>query len=185
MYEKMESCADNIQTTVKDMMAIGKMSYTDDETGSKAKENDEKKLLSDIKSFVSDFNLVHSALYDISGSANLAFRKSLDGVVKTNAAALEQIGITVSESGDLSIDENALANADMAEVKKLFAETDGFADKISTKMKTIETSAASSLTALNKLYGATSVYNQYGKSSSYYNDYSNYGYRTNSSSWYS
>ena len=40
MYEKMEKSAQEIQSNVKNMLTIGKMSYTDDETGKKAQEND-------------------------------------------------------------------------------------------------------------------------------------------------
>lgn len=186
MYEKIESSANKVQDTVKEMIAIGKMSYTDDETGTKARQNDEERLLSDVKSFVSDFNVVQSALQDLSGSSNLAFKKSLDTIVNANAKSLEKIGITVAENGELSIDAEVFGKADIAEVKKLFAAADGFADKVSAKMETIELSAAGSVTALNKLYGATSTYSPYGTSNSYYNGYGNYGYNNygSSSSWY-
>lgn len=183
MYEKMEKSASDTQTNVKDMIAIGKMSYTDDETGKKAQENDQESLMADIKNFVSDFNLVHSALEDISGSANLAFKKSLDSIVAMDTTALNEIGITVSKTGELSIDEKTLTNADLEKVKALFTKEGSFADKISAKMEVIESSAASSLNVLNKLYGATSTYSKYGTSNSYYNSsyYNNY---SNSSSWF-
>jgi hypothetical protein len=57
----------------------------------------------------------------------------------------------------------------------LFATKNGFADKISSKMETIENSASSTVTTLNKLYGTTSTYG----SSGYYNTYG-----TSNSSWY-
>lgn len=173
MYEKMEKSANGIQSNVKNMIALGKMSYTDDESGKKAQEKGWETLVADIKEFVSDFNTVYGALTDIAGTANLALRKTLDSTVSANMNALKEIGITVSKSGELSVDEKVLADADPEKVKALFARENSFADKIGSKMKTIETSASGSLTSLNKLYGATSTYNKYGTSSSYY-DTGNY-----------
>lgn len=179
MYEKMEQSASEIQSNVKNMLTIGKMSYTDDETGQKAHENDTESLISGIKSFTTDYNLVHSALDDISGTVNLAFKKMLESVVESDETALGEIGISVSKNGELSVDDKALSEADEEKIKALFAKEDCFADKISTKMKAIESSASNSLTALNKLYGSTSTYNQYGVGNSCYN-----GSYYNSSSWY-
>ena len=178
MYEKIEKAASDIQSNVKNMLAIGKMSYTEDETGKKAQENDKENLIKDIKDFISDFNLVHSDLVDIGGVANLAFKKTLDSVVSADASALKEIGITVSKSGELSIDEKTLEDADFEKVKALFAKDGSFAEKISVKMGTIENAAANSLSTLSKLYGATSTYNKYGTSNSYFNSgyYNNYNY---------
>ena len=183
MYEKMEKSASEIQSNVKNMLTIGKMSYTDDEAGKKAHENDRESLISGIKSFITDYNLVHSALDDISGTVTLAFKKMLESVVESDETALGEIGISVSKNGELSVDDKALSEADEEKIKALFAKEDCFADKISTKMETIESSASNSLTALNKLYGSTSTYNQYGIGNSYYNGsyYNSYG---NSRSWY-
>ncbi|MDE6619895.1 MAG: hypothetical protein K2K74_05270 [Lachnospiraceae bacterium] len=190
MYEKMEKSANSIQANVEAMLKIGKMSYTDDETGKQAQENDKNNLIKDIKDFVSDFNEVYSDLADIGGVANTAFKKTLNSIVSANKNALKEIGITVSNSGELTIDEKTLTDADFDKVKELFAKEGSFADKISTKMESIESAAANSLTTLSKLYGATSTYNKYGTSNSYFNGYNsgysyyNYGNYGNNSGWY-
>jgi hypothetical protein len=178
MYEKVESTANETQSLVDKMINIGKMSYTDDETGEKAKENDKNSLVSYIKDFASDYNTVRSALTDLSGSSNLAFKKTLESIVTSNKSALNEIGVSVSSDGDLSVDEATLKNADEENVKSLFAVTGSFADKISDKMEVIESSAASTVTTLNKLYGSTSTYSSTGTSSTYNGSY------YNSSSWY-
>lgn len=174
MYEKVEKSANSIQSNVESMIKIGKMTYTEDETGKKAQETDKNNLLKDIRSFVSDYNEVYSDLVNLGGAANTAFKKNLDNIISTNKKALEEIGITVSKTGELTIDEKTLSNADFSKVKELFAKENGFADKISDKMKTIESAASNSLTTLSKLYGATSTYNKYGTSNSYFNGYNNY-----------
>lgn len=179
MYEQMEKSANSVQNSVEKMLKIGKMTYTDDETGKKAQENDKENLIKNIKNFVTEYNEVYNNLCDIGGASNLAFKKTLDSVVSTNKKALEEIGITCSNSGELSIDEKVLEGADFGKIKEVFAKEGGFSDKICGKMETIESAASNSLTTLSKLYGATSTYNKYGTSNSYFNGYGNSGYYNN------
>ncbi|MDE7415514.1 MAG: hypothetical protein K2N44_04230 [Lachnospiraceae bacterium] len=173
-YEQVEKAANSIQANVKNMLKLGKSTYTEDETGKKAQENDKNNLIKYIKNFVSDYNDVYNDLGDLGGAANTAFKKNLDSILSTNKTALKEIGITISNSGELTIDEKTLENADFDKVKALFAKEGGFADKVSTKMESIESAAVNSLTTLSKLYGATSTYNKYGTSNSYFNGYNNY-----------
>lgn len=179
MYEQMEKSANSVQDSVEKMLKIGKMTYTDDETGKKAQENDKENLIKNIKDFVTEYNEVYNNLCDIGGASNLAFKKTLDSVGSTNKKALEEIGITVSKSGELSIDEKTLEGADFDKIKEVFAKEGGFSDKVCGKMETIENAASNSLTTLSKLYGATSTYNKYGTSNSYFNGYGNSGYYNN------
>lgn len=189
----MEKASNNIQGNVEKMLKLDGMTYTDDETGKKAQENDKNNLLKYIRDFVSDYNEVYRDLSDIGGTTNSSFKKSLDGVVSANKTALEEMGITVSKSGELTIDEKKLTSVDFDKLKELFTKDGGFADKIGSKMEIIERSASTSLTTLNKLYGATSTYNKYGTSNSYFNGlnsygsgYSNYNYGNygSNSGWY-
>ena len=173
-YEQVEKSANSIQANVKNMLKLGKSTYTEDETGKKAQENDKNNLIKYIKNFVSDYNEVYNDLGDLGGAANTAFKKNLDSILSTNKTALKEIGITISNSGELAIDEKTLENADFDKVKALFAKEGGFADKVSAKMESIESAAVNSLTTLSKLYGATSTYNKYGTSNSYFNGYNNY-----------
>lgn len=179
MYEQMEKSANSVQDSVEKMLKIGKKTYTDDETGKKAQENDKENLIKNIKDFVTEYNEVYNNLCDIGGASNLAFKKMLNSVVSTNKKALEEIGITVSKSGELSIDEKTLEGADFDKIKEVFAKEGGFSDKVCGKMETIENAASNSLTTLSKLYGATSTYNKFGTSNSYFNGYSNSGYYNN------
>ncbi len=192
-YEKMEKSANDVQTYVKNMLKIGEMTYTDDEAGKKAQENDKNNLIKNIKNFVSEYNETYNNLMDLGGAANTAFRKALDNIVSTNKTALKEIGITISDAGELVVDEKMLETADFDKVKELFAKKSGFADKIGAKMESIESAAANSLTTLSKLYGATSTYNKFGTSNSYFNgfnnfnsgySYYNYGNYGSNSGWY-
>lgn len=175
MYERMEKSANNVQANVEKMLKLDGMTYTDDETGKKAQENDKNNLIKYIKDFVTDYNEVYGDLTDIGGTTNKSIKKSFDSIISTNKTALEELGITVSKSGELTIDEKKLTDADFDKLKALFTKDGGFADKISSKMELVENTASTSLTALNKLYGATSTYNKYGTSNSYFNGLNNYG----------
>lgn len=192
-YEQVEKYANSIQTNIDSMLKIGKTTYTEDDAGKKAQESDRNHLNKYINNFVSDYNEVYSDLGDLGGAANTAFMKALDNIVSANKTALKEIGITVSTSGELTIDEKTLEAADFDKVKALFAKDGGFADKVGAKMESIESAAVNSLTTLSKLYGATSSYNKYGMSNSYYNgsnnysngySYYNYGNYGSNSGWY-
>ncbi len=192
-YEQVEKYANSIQTNIDSMLKIGKAAYTEDDAGKKAQESDQNHLNKYINSFVSDYNEIYRNLGDLGGAANTAFKKALDNIVSANKTALKEIGITVSTSGELTIDEKTLEAADFDKVKALFAKDGGFADKVGAKMESIESAAVNSLTTLSKLYGATSSYNKYGMSNSYYNgsnnysngySYYNYGNYGSNSGWY-
>ncbi len=118
-YEKMEKSANDVQTYVKNMLKIGEMTYTDDEAGKKAQENDKNNLIKNIKNFVSEYNETYNNLMDLGGAANTAFRKALDNIVSTNKTALKEIGITISDAGELVVDEKMLETADFDKVKEL------------------------------------------------------------------
>lgn len=185
----MEKSADSIQNNVKSMIKLGKATYTDDEAGKKAQESDKDQLLKYIRKFVSDYNEVNSDLADLGGATNTSFKKALDNLASSDKAALKEVGITVTGSGELEIDEKTLTGADFDKLKALFAKDSGFAGKVSAKMEIIENTAASSLTTMNKLYGATSTYNKYGTGNTYFNgygNYSNYNYGNygSNSGWY-
>ena len=175
MYEKMEKSANSLQGNVEKMLKLDGMTYTEDETGKKAQENDKNNLIKYIKDFVANYNEVYSNLSDIGGTTNNAHKKTLDSIVSANKADLEALGITVSKTGELTIDEKTLESVDFAKLQKVFAKDGGFADKVSGKMGLIENNASSSLNALDKLYGTTSTYNKFGTSNSYFNGLNNYG----------
>jgi hypothetical protein len=183
MYEKVESTADDIQSLVTKMIKIGDMDYTDDEEGEEAKESAKSSLVTYIKDFVSDYNTVHDALEDLSGSANLAYLKSLESIATSYKNALKEVGITVANSGEISVDATTLKSADEDKVYALFEKSSSFADKISDKMESLEKYASSTVTTLNKLYGTTSTYSSTGTSSYYNSSYYN-KYGTSYSSWY-
>lgn len=88
MYERMEKSANNVQANVEKMLKLDGMTYTDDETGKKAQENDKNNLIKYIKDFVTDYNEVYGDLTDIGGTTNKSIKKSFDSIISTNKTAL-------------------------------------------------------------------------------------------------
>ena len=80
MYERMEKSANNVQANVEKMLKLDGMTYTDDETGKKAQENDKNNLIKYIKDFVTDYNEVYGDLTDIGGTTNKSIKKSFDKI---------------------------------------------------------------------------------------------------------
>jgi hypothetical protein len=149
------------------MEKLSEMTYTDDETGEESKENADKSLIKYVKSFVSEYNTVHSALGSLTGSSNTAYLKTLNNLAKSGTSSLNGIGITVSSTGELSYDEDKLEAVGSDKINEVFVNSNSFGQKISEKMETIESTSSTTLTTLNKLYGANSTYSKYGTSSSY------------------
>ncbi|MDE6053004.1 MAG: hypothetical protein K2G55_04415, partial [Lachnospiraceae bacterium] len=83
-YEQVEKSANSIQANVKNMLKLGKSTYTEDETVKKAQETDQNNLIKYLKNFVSDYNEVYNDLGDLGGAANTAFKKNLDSILLTN-----------------------------------------------------------------------------------------------------
>lgn len=160
MYERVEKSANALTKNVEDMMAVGKKT--------EISEKDKAGMISDIKSFVSNYNSVYSALGDLQGSANL-YRMTAGKVTEDYADELEKIGITVSKEGELSIDKEALEAADFEDIRSVFGVENGYADKMSDRFGIIEQFASNSITSMDRLYGTTTYnknggYNAYGSS---------------------
>ena len=167
MYERVEKSANALSKNVKDMMAVGEKT--------EVSEKDKASMISDIKSFVSNYNSAYSALGDMQGTANQLYMTMAGKVTESYTDALEKIGITMSKDGTLSIDKEALEAADFEDIKSVFGVEDSYADKISERFNIIEQYASSSISSLDRLYG-TSTYNRNGSYNAYGNDLSNYGF---------
>lgn len=161
MYERVEKSANALSKNVEDMMAVGKKT--------EVTEKDKAGMISDIKSFVSNYNSVYSALGDLQGTAAL-YKMTAGKVTEEYADELEKIGITVSKEGELSIDKEALEAADFEDIKRVFGAENGYADKMNDRFGIIEQFASNSITSMDRLYGTTTynkngAYNAYGSGS--------------------
>lgn len=169
MYGQVEKYSNALTKNVDNMLAIGAKA---DPT-----QKDQAEMVSEIKEFVSNYNLVYDALGDLSGASNEAYQKSIAKITSDYSGKLEEIGITVSKENKLVVDTKALEAADFEKLKAVFGTKDSYGAKIGEKFEVIEQSAASSLNVMDKLFGA-STYDSKGNYSNYgsYSGYNNYGY---------
>ena len=167
MYERVEKSANALTKNVKDMMAVGEKT--------EVSEKDRASMISDIKSFVSNYNSAYSALGDLQGTANQLYMTMAGKVTESYTDALEKIGITMAKDGTLSIDKEVLEAADFEDIKSVLGSKDSYAAEISDRFGIIEQYASSSISSLDRLYG-TSTYNRNGSYNAYGSDLSNYGF---------
>ena len=115
---------------------------------------------------VSDFNSTLKYLRQNSGVLNEYYRQSLKETAATNKKELEEIGISVSNDGSLTLNQEKLAEADEDKVRKMLGTDSDFIKRIN---------AVASRAADNARANAESVSSQYnaagGLASSYLSKY--------------
>lgn len=91
--------------------------YTDTENGRSAAD----KVVSAVKSFVSDYNNVVSASKDSTLTNKTAYVANMMSSTSANSGKLSEIGVRVNSNGTLEIDEAKLKTADLSKVQDLFS----------------------------------------------------------------
>ena len=137
-------------------------------------QTDKEKAVSEISSFVEDYNTMVQKMNSAGTTVNKVYTKQMKDYIVQNRQALKNLGITAGTDGTLKINQKALGAASVAKMQEVFGSKGGFADKIIQKSKNIEANADSNLASLNKST-YSSNYNRYGNaytsgaSGSYYN----------------
>lgn len=132
---KMKSQADELKTSAK---AFEK----DDLWKQKNGTYDMDKIASAIKSFANEYNDVIDQSAKVSSkdvSMQTGFMTSLS---KTMSNSLSKIGVTIGDDGKMSVDENALKNANAKDVKAMFSGKYSYASQIGEKASAISSAAA-------------------------------------------
>lgn len=166
LYEKVEKSANAVTNSIKNMLEIAKKTEITDK--------DKQKMISEVKDFVANYNNVHSASNEAAGGSDPYFEVQVGKVTTEYKAGLEKIGITISKSGELTVDSKKLEAADFEDIKSVFCKEEGYGTEISERFSAIQESAASTVNLLDRLYG-TSTYNKYGNTSYYGGNYGSYG----------
>lgn len=125
------------------------------EKGSKSVYEDEDKLLSAVKDFVSDYNQILSKAGDSNSEKVLSKTLSMVNNTKAYSKSLEEIGITLGEDNKLSLDTEKLKKADVSTVKSMLQSGSSFAGQ--TMQKAVQIGAAA-----QNVSAGTSLYNQNG-----------------------
>lgn len=161
LYKGMQTSAERVQSHLEKFQQTGETSIFGQADQTKAAETAK----SEAKGFINDYNLMMGRLNSSKNSADKNNATKLMGYVAANASALQKVGITQNTNGTLNLDEKKLASADIADLKKVFGDADGFGKKILAQTKLIGTHAEEQLKELAKTdYSVSSNYNRYGNS---------------------
>ena len=91
--------------------------YTDTENGRSAAD----KVVSAVKSFVTDYNNVVNASKDSTLTSKTAYVANMMSSTSANSSKLSEIGVRVNSNGTLEVDEAKLKSADLNKVQELFS----------------------------------------------------------------
>ena len=108
LYEKVEKSANAVTNSIKNMLEIAKKTEITDK--------DKQKMISEVKDFVANYNNVHSASNEAAGGSDPYFEVQVGKVTTEYKAGLEKIGITISKSGELTVDSKKLEAADFEDI---------------------------------------------------------------------
>lgn len=113
--------------------------------------------------FVSEYNAMIKSMTDESGQVNKIYLNQLKECFKNAKDALEELGITQSADGTLSLDREKFMAADAAKIQKALCSAGSFVDDVNKKTANIISNADTNLAVLNKSqYAGSYTYNQYG-----------------------
>ncbi|MDR2889871.1 MAG: hypothetical protein LBV33_08565, partial [Lachnospiraceae bacterium] len=163
---EIQSSADDLKESADKLVETGSKSLfieeditTKDENGvsTTTTDYDRDAIYKAVESFVDDYNSLlqkglESNTTTISGKAD-----SLKGMTTANEKLLSSVGISVGESGRLSIDEKEFKAADMTTVKSLFNGTGSYGYKVSAQASWMDF-AASSEAAKSNTYNANGAF---------------------------
>ena len=125
--------------------------YTDTENGSSAAD----KVVSAVKSFVSNYNDVVTASKGSTLSSQTSYVANMMSATSANADKLAEIGIRVNAKGTLEINEAKLKAADISQIQEMFSSEDvmSYGSRLASRVQFANT--AGSTTTTNKTDSTT------------------------------
>lgn len=163
-YTAMKSAAQDVQTYLEHLM-----SEKEDSLFQKAETSgDTAAIVSEVKSFVDDYNTMVRKMNSEGGTVNELYVRQLHGFVVSHKSKLENIGITEDKNGLLAVDRNKLEAAELEKLKNVFQGENSFAQKVADRSKRVEENADTNLNSLNSAT-YSSILANYGTSGGKYN----------------
>lgn len=103
---------------------LSKLDFSDDSEAGKAKN------LKAVKDFISSYNSVIDTADDVNSKSILQNAVWMTNITKKSAGLLNELGITIGENNQLTLDETKWANANASTKSALFNGRQGFAEKM-------------------------------------------------------
>lgn len=170
-YSTLKDTADRLQTRAGNLLAstddslFGKaIQKTGDQKTEAELASNKEKVVTEIDSFIKDYNSMIDTMNDIDETVNNLYLKQIKSFASENKAAFKELGIKQESDGKLTVDQKTLKSAELVKIQKVFGSKGCFAEKVSEKSKDAETNAGIHLASLNKSY----TYNRGGYLSSGY-----------------
>lgn len=120
-----------------DKSVFAKEKVTDD-AGKTTEKYNVDKIFSAVSDFVDDYNAMIKSGQKSNETSVLTYTAGMATLSNTLNKSLSAVGISISSSGKMSLDEDTFKNADMNKVKSLFNDTGSFAYQIKGKASSIE-----------------------------------------------
>lgn len=168
--DDLKESADKLMETGRESLFATKDVTATDENGktTTVKEYDTGAIYDAMSEFVDNYNTMLKQGLGSNTDAIADKSNSLKTMTKLNEKMLGKIGISVGESGRLSLDEEEFKKSDMATVKSLFNGTGSYAYRVSAQASLID------FAAVNEV-GKSNTYNANGAFSNNYSEGSIFG----------
>ena len=150
-YRKVEIAANNLEDA---LTSLGKEELYKAETG---KEYDNSTLIKNINNYVTTYNSTISALDNCGGSLKNSFSTEFVEAFKNKAEALNNIGITLSADGKLSVDQDKLKAAKVDDIKSIFNTASAYYKSIMSSTSSIDTIINKALAMKSGTYNASGI----------------------------
>ncbi len=165
-YTKIKKASDAIQEETKQLVSDEAKSLFADAK----KTGNTDKVISKVKEFFNNYNIMHTNMNAVGGTANKIYLGQIDTVANTSKAELKELGITQSKDGTFVLDEKSLKKATVDQLEKVMGNTGSFSSKIAEKSIGIGANADTNLTTLHRsTYSAGGTTNNNNTSGSRYN----------------
>ena len=160
-YNNVKSAAEDLSSAVdklssSSLYSKGKFEKTGSNGEKTESEYDYDKIYSAVKDFADSYNALikNGSSEDLSSMNDVTIRMLKN--TKTNSSLLNQVGISVSKDGTLSVDRDRFNSADISSIKSLFNGAGSFADSTASRAGVMKNSAANKLST-SKVYNAEGV----------------------------
>lgn len=131
------------------------------EDGTTTKDYDREAILSNLKTFVNDYNNLVKSAAASDNSATVQAGSRMTNQTAVYSSSLEDIGITIGKDNTLVLDDKKFGEADMTDVKSLFTGNVSFGKNTQLKMLQIYSADSLDTSNINGLYSSQATNNTY------------------------
>lgn len=129
-----------------------------DENGNSTKDYNYDKIYKALKEFADSYNSVVETADDSDNTGVLRNAASMTSVTTANQNLLSKIGITIKEDNTLSVDEDAVKEANINDIKSLFIGSGSYGSQVDAKVSEIVNKVNAENNKLSN-YTSTGSYN--------------------------